>query len=77
MDYEVLKPFKSTNRRFAPGDGPGSIVGETDDISPHTIGSLRAKSFIGPKNEMVSEPVAPPTNQMSTDAASAADPISK
>ena len=77
MDYEVLKPFRSVNRRFAPGPGLGGTVNEADDIEPHTIDSLLAKQFIGPNNEMVSEPVAPPPNKMSADSASFADTISK
>lgn len=54
MDYEVVKPFKSTNRRFTPSDGPGGVVKKTDDIAPHTIETLTARKFIEPKNEMVS-----------------------
>lgn len=49
MDYEVVKPFKTLNRRFAPGPGPGGVVTTADGVSPHTIDSLVAKEFIGSK----------------------------
>jgi hypothetical protein len=77
MDYEVLKPFKSVNRRFAPGAGPGGSVSDTDDVAPHSIESLCTKNFIEAKNEMVSAPPAPPPNEMSTAKMPLPDPISK
>jgi hypothetical protein len=46
MDYEVLKPFNSVNRRFAPGPGPGGSISFADDISPFTIEDRLTSGFI-------------------------------
>ncbi|WP_165899907.1 hypothetical protein [Borborobacter arsenicus] len=49
----VLKPFKSTLRRFKAGDH----VSETDDLSPHSFAGLMVRKFIGaPKAPKLKKP---------------------
>lgn len=65
MDYEVLKPFNTVNRRFAPGAGLGSTVNETVDVAPHTLGGLISRRFIQAKSELAvaTKPASAPVAQ--------------
>lgn len=49
MGYEVLKPFQTVNRKFAPGEGPGGSLDGTEDVSPHTFDTLESRGFIKSK----------------------------
>lgn len=60
MIYDVAKPFKTVNRKFAPGTGPGSTVSDDDDVSPLTIKQLKARNFIKPRQEQPAQPSAEP-----------------
>lgn len=62
MKYDVLKPFKSINRRFKPATEGADVVDATDDLSPHTIESLENGEFIRAQKEK--PPVVPPENKM-------------
>jgi hypothetical protein len=53
MDYEVLKPFNTVNRRLAPGAGPGGTISDAEDFSPFTIEERVASEFIKPKSEVL------------------------
>ncbi|TAI67578.1 hypothetical protein [Bradyrhizobium sp. Leo170] len=71
MDYDVLKPFNTVNRRFKPAAdadaasaNDGSIVLDTDDLTPHTIEGLEKRGFI--KVRAAKPPVAPPANKLDT-----------
>ncbi len=43
MSVKVLKPFKTTQRRFAEGDA----VSILDDLSPFTFEDLKDGGFVG------------------------------
>ncbi|WP_027578479.1 hypothetical protein [Bradyrhizobium sp. Ai1a-2] len=73
MDYDVLKPFNTVNRRFKPAADAdaasaagGNIVLDTDDLTPHTIETLEKRGFI--KARTAKPPVAPPANKLATAA---------
>lgn len=65
MDYAVLKPFNTVNRRFNPEVEQGNTVTATDDVTPHTIESLENGDFIRAREEK--PPVVPPENKMAQD----------
>lgn len=49
MDYDVTKAFQTHIRRFAPGQGPGAVVSDGEDVSPFTIATLEAGGFVKAK----------------------------
>lgn len=55
MDYEVLKPFTTVNRRLAPGKGPAGTFAEGDDPRPFELEERVKSGFIKPVAEPVSE----------------------
>ncbi|WP_454629530.1 hypothetical protein [Bradyrhizobium cenepequi] len=71
MDYDVLKPFNTVNRRFKPAAdadaasaNDGNIVRDTDDVTPFTIETLEKRGFI--KAAVKRLPIAPPANKLDT-----------
>lgn len=42
MKHVVAKPFNTTIRRML----AGTVVAETDDLSPHTFADLKTRGFI-------------------------------
>ncbi|MHC2251033.1 hypothetical protein ACVILK_000725 [Bradyrhizobium embrapense] len=46
MDYDVVKPFNTVNRRFKPDDDRSNVVRSDDHIEPHTIETLKSRGFI-------------------------------
>jgi hypothetical protein len=65
MIYDVAKPFKTVNRKFAPGPGPGGSVSDDDDVSPLTIKQLKARNFIKPRADDPVQPAAEPSPAIS------------
>ncbi len=47
MEYPVLKPFNTANRRLIPGDGPGGKISDEDIFEPFTLADLRERKFLG------------------------------
>ena len=54
MTYLVKKAFKTTQRKFKPGDE----IAVTDDLSPHTIATAKVAGLIDLKPEPKQESVA-------------------
>lgn len=68
MDYDVLKPFNTVNRRFKPDDDRCNVARSSDDLSPHSIETLEKRGFIKARDQK--RPVTPPANELDTTAPS-------
>ena len=63
-EYDVVKPFKSVNRRFNPNDERSNVVRDGDDLQPLSIETLEQRGFIKAKEPK--GPVAVPLNKLDT-----------
>jgi hypothetical protein len=69
MQYDVVKPFNTVNRRLV----PGSSISTDEPIEPFTFEERRENGFIKPPEvEQPSIAVVPPANKL-RDAASASE----
>lgn len=64
MDYVVAKPFQTTLRRLA----VGATVNDGDDLSPHSIESLRAAGLIAAQKADEPLPAAAPPSRRAAPA---------